>query len=59
LLSANDPRNVIWLSDTNYRIDLDNATVRSLTEHDDFGPLLLADQVDRKFIFSCSSDDFI
>lgn len=38
-------RNVIWLADTNYRIDLDNATVRSLAEHDDFDPLLAADQV--------------
>uniref|UniRef100_A0A8H8CK11 phosphoinositide 5-phosphatase n=1 Tax=Psilocybe cubensis TaxID=181762 RepID=A0A8H8CK11_PSICU len=37
--------NVIWLADTNYRIDLDNATVRSLAEHDDFDPLLAADQL--------------
>jgi len=33
--------------------------VRSLAEHDDFGPLLLADQVDRLFVSSCSSDNFI
>jgi len=38
-------RNVIWLADTNYRIDLDNATVRSLAERDDIDPLLGADQV--------------
>lgn len=38
-------RNVIWLADTNYRIDLDNATVRALAERDDFDPLLAADQV--------------
>ena len=38
-------RNVVWLADTNYRINLDNATVRSLAEHDDFDPLVAADQV--------------
>ncbi|KAF8969491.1 inositol polyphosphate phosphatase [Flammula alnicola] len=37
--------NVIWLADTNYRIDLENPTVRSLAEHDDFDPLLAADQL--------------
>ncbi|PPR04035.1 hypothetical protein CVT24_010610 [Panaeolus cyanescens] len=37
--------NVIWLADTNYRIDLDNATVRALAEHDDFDPLVAADQL--------------
>ncbi|KAF8204786.1 inositol polyphosphate phosphatase [Pholiota molesta] len=37
--------NIIWLADTNYRIDLDNATVRSLAEHDDFDPLVAADQL--------------
>lgn len=36
---------MIWLADTNYRIDLDNATVRALAERDDFDPLLAADQV--------------
>lgn len=38
-------RNVIWLADTNYRIDLDNASVRSLAERDDYDPLFAADQV--------------
>ena len=38
-------RNVIWLADTNYRIDLDNASVRSLAERDDYDPLVAADQV--------------
>ncbi|PPQ65581.1 hypothetical protein CVT26_000530 [Gymnopilus dilepis] len=38
-------RNVVWLADTNYRINLDNATVRSLAEHDDFDPLVAADQL--------------
>ncbi|EGO27701.1 hypothetical protein SERLADRAFT_446933 [Serpula lacrymans var. lacrymans S7.9] len=37
--------NVIWLADTNYRIELDNETVRSLAEADDFDSLLAADQL--------------
>ncbi|KAJ3575821.1 hypothetical protein NP233_g830 [Leucocoprinus birnbaumii] len=37
--------NVIWLADTNYRIDLDNAAVRSYAEADDFDPLVAADQL--------------
>lgn len=41
----NCTRNVIWLADTNYRIDLDNETVRSLALADDFDSLLAADQV--------------
>ena len=36
---------MIWLADTNYRIDLDNASVRSLAERDDYDPLVAADQV--------------
>ena len=43
-------RNVIWLADTNYRIDLDNASVRSLAERDDYDPLVAADQVLSSFI---------
>lgn len=38
-------RNVIWLADTNYRIDLDNAAVRTYAETNDFDPLIAADQV--------------
>ena len=38
-------RNVIWLADTNYRIDLDNERVRTLAQIDDFDALLAADQV--------------
>lgn len=38
-------RNVIWLADTNYRIELDNATVRSLAETDELDALFAADQV--------------
>jgi len=38
-------RNVIWLADTNYRIDLDNAAVRTYAEANDFDPLVAADQV--------------
>jgi hypothetical protein len=37
--------NVIWLADTNYRIDLDNAAVRAYAEADEFDPLVAADQV--------------
>lgn len=40
-----DRRNVIWLADTNYRIDLDNERVRNLALMDDFDALLAADQV--------------
>ncbi len=36
---------VIWAGDFNYRIDLDNATVRDLAEMDDFHPLWEADQL--------------
>ncbi|KAJ7590659.1 inositol polyphosphate phosphatase [Mycena floridula] len=39
--------NVIWLADTNYRIDLENEVVRSLVEAEDFDSLLAADQLKR------------
>ncbi|KAF8915801.1 DNase I-like protein [Mucidula mucida] len=37
--------NIIWAADTNYRIDLDNDTVRPLAEADDFDTLVSADQL--------------
>ncbi|KAF8341266.1 DNase I-like protein [Cantharellus anzutake] len=37
--------NVIWLADTNYRIDLDNETVRALVAAGDLQTLLLSDQL--------------
>ncbi|KAI0034116.1 DNase I-like protein [Vararia minispora EC-137] len=37
--------NVIWLADTNYRIDLDNETVRELALSDRLDELLAADQL--------------
>jgi hypothetical protein len=37
--------NIIWLADTNYRIDLDNESVRSRSEADDFDSLVAADQL--------------
>lgn len=37
--------NVIWVADTNYRIDLENETVRSLALDDDYDSLLAADQL--------------
>ena len=36
---------VIWLADTNYRIDLDNSLVRELAESDELDALMGADQV--------------
>lgn len=38
-------RNVIWLADTNYRIDLENERVRYLAQMDDYDALFAADQV--------------
>ncbi|KAI9000860.1 DNase I-like protein [Trametes punicea] len=40
-------QNIIWLADTNYRIDLDNDRVRNLALMDDFDALLAADQLRR------------
>ncbi|KAI0321997.1 SacI homology domain-containing protein [Amylostereum chailletii] len=37
--------NIVWLADTNYRIDLDNESVRSLALQDDLDALLAADQL--------------
>ncbi|XP_006460370.1 hypothetical protein AGABI2DRAFT_150338 [Agaricus bisporus var. bisporus H97] len=37
--------NVIWLADTNYRIDMENAEVRAYAEADDLDPLYSADQL--------------
>lgn len=55
-------RNVIWLADTNYRIDMENAEVRALAEADNLDPLFVADQASRLYgtgaaaEFSISSD---
>lgn len=38
-------RNVVWLGDLNYRIDMDYHTVVNLAETDDFDTLLAHDQV--------------
>ncbi|KAH6915044.1 phosphatidylinositol phosphate phosphatase [Coprinopsis sp. MPI-PUGE-AT-0042] len=38
-------QNVIWLADTNYRIELENYIVRTLIESDDFDGLVAADQL--------------
>ena len=48
MLLSNDSRdisNVIWLADTNYRIDLENSLVRSLAEEENLDPLVAADQL--------------
>ncbi|KAF8646385.1 hypothetical protein AX16_007251 [Volvariella volvacea WC 439] len=42
-ISSHD--NVIWLADTNYRIDMENAVVRSLADVDDYQSLLKEDQL--------------
>ena len=36
---------MIWLADTNYRLDLDNGAVRALAEADDLDALFAVDQV--------------
>lgn len=38
-------RNVVWLADTNYRINLENDAVRSLALCDELDTLVAADQV--------------
>ncbi|KAI0700745.1 inositol polyphosphate phosphatase [Cytidiella melzeri] len=38
-------QNVIWLADTNYRVDLDNERVRQLAQADDYDALVAADQL--------------
>ena len=43
--------NVIWLADTNYRIDLGNDDVRSLAEQGEYDALVAVDQVCCKFFF--------
>ncbi|KAL5530111.1 SYJ1 [Sanghuangporus sanghuang] len=43
--------NVIWLADTNYRVDLENGMVRMLAEADDLDALVASDQL-RKVIDS-------
>ncbi|TFK71771.1 inositol polyphosphate phosphatase [Pluteus cervinus] len=37
--------NVIWVADTNYRIDMENAIVRSLADVDDYDRLFAEDQL--------------
>ncbi|KAI5119506.1 hypothetical protein M0805_002442 [Coniferiporia weirii] len=39
--------NVIWLADTNYRIDMENGVVRAMSESDDLDILVGADQLKR------------
>ncbi|CAL1701192.1 unnamed protein product [Somion occarium] len=38
-------QNIIWLADTNYRIELENERVRALAQSDDYDALLAADQL--------------
>lgn len=46
--------NIIWLADTNYRIDLANESIRQLIDADELDVLVAADQV-RNLKFRCSS----
>ena len=55
---TNARRNVMWLADTNYRIDLENERVRSLAQADDYDGLVAADQVNR-VIFDVHENVFI
>ncbi|KAF7432917.1 inositol polyphosphate 5-phosphatase [Pleurotus ostreatus] len=43
--TINSHDNVIWLADTNYRIDLDNEVVRGLAQAQEFDALVAADQL--------------
>lgn len=38
-------RNIFWVADTNYRIDLDRETVQDFAESDALDSLVAADQV--------------
>jgi len=50
LLTDGLASNIIWLADTNYRIDLDNDTVRSMVQSGDLDSLVAADQVSRNVV---------
>ncbi|KAJ8515324.1 hypothetical protein ONZ45_g7241 [Pleurotus djamor] len=43
--TINSHENIIWLADTNYRIDLDNEVVRDLAQRGEFDALVAADQL--------------
>lgn len=47
-------RNIIWLADTNYRIDLENEVARSLAQASSFDALFAADQVGHRFEYAFS-----
>jgi len=51
--------NVIWLADTNYRIDLDNASVRAYAEDDAIDMLLAADQLTHVMSTSAAFSDYV
>jgi len=41
-------RNVVWFADTNYRVDLENDTVRRLAENDELDELVASDQASHR-----------
>jgi hypothetical protein len=49
--------NVFWLADTNYRIDLDNDTVRAMVQSGDLDSLVAADQVSRNVVLQWDKSD--
>lgn len=40
---------MVWIADTNYRVELDNDIVRCLAEDDDLDALVASDQASRAF----------
>lgn len=47
-------RNVVWIADTNYRVELDNDIVRHLAENDELDALVASDQASRRALRSLS-----
>ena len=54
-------RNVIWIADTNYRVELDNDIVRHLAENDELDALVASDQVSHRALhfFQPTSNFFL
>lgn len=46
---------MVWVADTNYRVDLDNETARYLAENDDLDALVASDQASRRALRTLSN----
>jgi len=46
---------VVWVADTNYRVDLDNETARYLAENDELDALVASDQASRRALRTLSN----